>query len=77
MKTETIYGIHPVFEAIKAGRRTIHELFILKDKTNQRLEQIVEIARPNSIPISYLTRQNLQSLTGIDTHQGIASTVSP
>jgi len=77
MKTETIYGIHPVFEALQAKRRTFHELYILKDKANQRIEHIIEIAHLAEIPIQYLSRQKLQSLTGIDTHQGISARVSP
>jgi 23S rRNA (guanosine2251-2'-O)-methyltransferase len=76
MKTETIYGIHPVFEALQAKRRTFHEIF-LSSKTNQRLENIAELAQSADIPIRYLSRQKLQSLTGIDTHQGVAATVSP
>ena len=77
MKTETIYGIHPVFEALQAKRRTFHELYILKGKTNARVEHIIEIAHLAKIPIQYLQRQKLQSLTGVDTHQGVAARVSP
>lgn len=77
MKTEIIYGIHPVFEAMQAKRRSFHELFIVKDKANQRIEPIVEFAQSADIPVSYLARQKLQSLTGIDTHQGVAAKVSP
>lgn len=77
MKTEIIYGIHPVFEAMQAKRRTFHELFIAKDKANQRIEPIVEFAQSSGIQVSYLARQKLQSLTGIDTHQGVAAKVSP
>jgi 23S rRNA (guanosine2251-2'-O)-methyltransferase len=77
MKTEIIYGIHPVFEAMQAKRRTFHELFIVKDKANQRIESIVGLAQSAGIQISYLARQKLQSLTGIDTHQGVAAKVSP
>lgn len=77
MKTEIIYGIHPVFEALQAKRRTFHELYILKDTTNQRIEHIIKTAHLAKIPIQYLQRQKLHSLTGIDTHQGIAARVSP
>ncbi len=77
MKTETIYGIHPVFEALQAKRRTFHELCIIKDKSNPRIDQIVDIARTNAIPVKYLQGQKLQALTGIDAHQGIAASVSP
>lgn len=77
MKTEIIYGIHPVFEAIQAKRRAFHELFIAKEKANLRIEPIVGFAQSAGIPIRYLARQKLQSLTGIDTHQGVAAKVSP
>ncbi len=77
MKTETIYGIHPVLEALQAKRRTFHELFIIKGKANPRIENILEIAHLSEIPVQYLPRQKLQSLTGIDTHQGVAARVSP
>jgi 23S rRNA (guanosine2251-2'-O)-methyltransferase len=77
MKTETIYGIHPVLEALQAKRRTFHELFIVQDKANQRIGHIVGLAQSASIPVRYLPRQKLQSLTGIDTHQGVAAKVSP
>jgi len=77
MKTEIIYGIHPVFEAMQAKRRTFHELFIAKDKAKQRIEPIVKFAQSAGIQVSYLARQKLQSLTGIDTHQGVAAKVSP
>jgi len=77
MQTETIYGIHPVLEALQAKRRTFHELYILKGKTNARVEHIIEIAYLAEIPIRYLQRQKLLSLTGIDTHQGVAARVSP
>jgi 23S rRNA (guanosine2251-2'-O)-methyltransferase len=77
MKTEIIYGIHPVFEAMQAKRRTFHELFIAKDRANQRIEPIVGFAQSAGIPVSYLARQKLQSLTGIDTHQGVAAKVTP
>lgn len=77
MKTEIIYGIHPVFEALTAGKRTFHTLYVIKNKTGRRIEDIVEMARPANIPVEYLPRQKLTALTGIDTHQGVAARVSP
>lgn len=77
MKTEIIYGIHPVFEALTAGKRTFHTLYVIKDKASQRIEDIVEMTRPANIPVEYLPRQKFNALTGIDTHQGVAALVSP
>ena len=77
MKTEIIYGIHPVFEAISAKKRTFYELYILKGKTGQRIEHAIESARLADIPVQYLQRQKIQSVTGVETHQGVAARVSP
>jgi len=77
MKTEIIYGVHPVFEALAAKKRAFHELYILQGKTNPRTETLAGLAHAAGIPIQYLARQKLTGIAGADTHQGIAARVSP
>ena len=77
MKTEVIYGIHPVFEALKAQKRTFYTLYVIKHKASQRIEDIVDMARLDNIPVEYLPRQKFNALTGIEAHQGVAAKVSP
>jgi len=77
MKTEIIYGVHPVLEGLKANRRKFHEIYIAEGKTNQRVDPIVHQAASMGIPVTYMHRQKLQALTGLDTHQGVAAVVSP
>lgn len=77
MKTEILYGIHPVFEALQARRRTFHELYVVNNPTNPRIAKIADLARSAGIPISLHQRTKILSLTGVDTHQGIAARVSP
>lgn len=77
MKTETIYGIHPVLEGLKANRRKFHEIYIAEGKTNQRVDPIADLAKVMDIPVTWVHRQKLQTLTGLDTHQGVAAVVSP
>jgi 23S rRNA (guanosine2251-2'-O)-methyltransferase len=77
MKTEIIYGVHPVFEGLKANRRKFHEIVIAEGKTNQRVDPIAHLAAKSGIPVTYVHRQKLQALTGLDTHQGVAAVVSP
>ena len=77
MKSETIYGIHPVLEGLNANRRIFHEIYFAEGKTNQRVDPIAEKAKSIGIPVTWAHRQKLQAMTGLDTHQGVAAVVSP
>jgi 23S rRNA (guanosine2251-2'-O)-methyltransferase len=71
VKTEILYGIHPVVEALKAGRRDFFEVYISKDKISKRLEKVVAFAESRKIPIKKVKLQQLKSMAGTDMHQGI------
>jgi 23S rRNA (guanosine2251-2'-O)-methyltransferase len=75
--TETLYGIHPVHETLTAGRRTIHRLYLIQDKQNQRLRPITDIAQKKKIPIQWVSRSALTAQCGTDLHQGVGAAVSP
>ena len=44
MKSELLYGIHPVFETLAAGRRRVYEIYLEKEKKSSRLAQIEALA---------------------------------
>ncbi len=77
MKTEILYGIHPVREALNAGRRKFYEIYVCREKTNKRVDNLIELAKSADIPVRHIHRQKLQSIAGTDTHQGAAAKVSP
>ncbi len=78
MKSEIIYGVHPVQEAIRAGRRKILHLYIGEGKeTGHRLAGLLQEAEASGSPVSRLSAQRLQAMTGSTAHQGVAATVSP
>lgn len=76
-KTETLFGIHPVLEALNAQRRVFHEIYIIKDKPNKRTAHIAEIAGSRNIPVTLIRPAQLRTMAGTDTHQSIAASVSP
>ncbi len=43
-QTEILCGIHSVLEALKAERRTFEKIYISKDRTLSRLNEIIELA---------------------------------
>ena len=76
MQTETLYGFHPVFEALKAGRRDFFEVYIVQDKVSKRLKKVAAFAERLKIPVKNVKPTQLKSMTGTDLHQGIGATVS-
>ncbi|MBN1931467.1 MAG: 23S rRNA (guanosine(2251)-2'-O)-methyltransferase RlmB [Desulfobacterales bacterium] len=77
MKTEILYAVHPVAEALKAGRRTFFALYITASKISKRLEKIVNLAESMQIPIKKVSSLQLNDMAQTPLHQGISAKVSP
>jgi 23S rRNA (guanosine2251-2'-O)-methyltransferase len=75
MKTEILYGINPVFEALKADRRKVFEIYIAKDKTSGRIAKIVKFAQSKKIPVKKVKTTQLKSIAENSRHQGISAKV--
>ena len=73
---EILYGYHPVTEALKAGKRTIAELWLARDKSSPRMEKIVEKAHAGDIPFSRVPPARLFALAGSERHQGVCARAS-
>lgn len=69
--SEWITGRNPVFEVLRAERRHIKRLWIAQGARQKgRLEDIIQLAQSQKIPLRYENRSNLD---GIDPHhQGVA-----
>ena len=76
MKTEILFGIHPVYEALKAGRRIFYDLYITKDTTSRRLKKTITLAEMKKIPIKKITPSKLKMLSETDTTQRVGAKVS-
>ncbi|GBC63837.1 23S rRNA (guanosine(2251)-2'-O)-methyltransferas e RlmB [Desulfonema ishimotonii] len=77
MKTEILFGVHPVAEALRAGRREISEILMAGGRSSPRSEAIANQAAALKIPVRTVSSKKLTALTGSDFHQGIAACVSP
>jgi 23S rRNA (guanosine2251-2'-O)-methyltransferase len=76
MKTEILYGFHPVHEALAANRRTIVKLYVHLDRPRGRLEQIVQSAQSGRHAIEYVQAPQLNAIAGHRQHQGVAAVVT-
>ncbi len=77
MKTEILYGVHPVFETLKAGRRDVYEVYIAKKKPSMRLGPVLLLAESKNIPVLRVQPLQLKALAGTDLHQGIGVKTGP
>jgi len=77
LKTEMLYGYHPVNEALKACRRKIHEIHFAKTRLSGPIEALLARAETARIPVKQMLPAQLKAATETDMHQGIGALVSP
>lgn len=76
LKTEIIFGFHPVREALAAGRRTLFEMYLARGKKSGRAEELVQACEKREIPVKRIEPAQLSGLAGTAEHQGVGARVS-
>lgn len=69
-RDDRVEGKNPVFEAIRSGR-PLNKLFVEKNSEDIFISRIIAMAREKDIPIQYLERNKLDSISQTRTHQGV------
>ena len=70
----TIYGVVPVSEALRAGRRQIEQISISENARHERIREILELAKQHRIPVHRVPRSSFERMFGPNqTHQGVAA----
>jgi 23S rRNA (guanosine2251-2'-O)-methyltransferase len=68
-----VYGVHPVREALKAGR--VQALFVAEGDTGQALRQVIDASREAGVQAVPRMRSVLDGLTHGGNHQGAVAIV--
>ena len=77
MKTEILYGVHAVQEALAAGRRDLFEVYVDRSHAaSGRLPAILAVAEARGIEIKRMDAAQMASLSGTSAHQGVAARAS-
>lgn len=63
-------GIHPVREALRAGR-PLDKVIITKGSTGPRIQEIVELCRGRAVPVRFEPRDALDRAANGVSHQGV------
>jgi len=77
VKSEILYGIHPVQEALAANRRQVDTVYLDITRTSERLLQIESLAASRGIACKKIGPAEFTGLVGTAGHQGAAARVSP
>jgi 23S rRNA (guanosine2251-2'-O)-methyltransferase len=74
---EVLYGVHPVEEALKAGRRRFDQVVVARERQDARLEKVITSCRAAGIAVRQESREQLTQLAGTAAHQGVVAMVRP
>jgi 23S rRNA (guanosine2251-2'-O)-methyltransferase len=74
---EVLYGLHPVEEALKAGRRRFDHVIVSSERHDDRLARLVADCRQAGVRVRQESRDQLTQLAGTPTHQGVVALVRP
>ncbi len=74
---EVLYGLHPIEEALKAGRRRFDHVLVARERQDVRLERLVALCREAGVPVRQESREQLTQFAQTAAHQGVVAMVRP
>jgi len=72
---EILYGLHPVEEALKAGKRRFDHVCVARERQDLRLQKIVDICREIGVSLRVEPRDHLTHMAKTAAHQGVVAVV--
>ncbi len=72
---EVLYGVHPVEEALKAGKRRFDHVLVAREREDARLENLVALCRQAGVRVLTEPREQLTQLAQTAAHQGVVALV--
>ena len=64
-----VFGHHASVEALQAGRG--NKLFMQEDARGDKIEQLKALAKEQAVPVKWVPKQKLDTLSDGGVHQGI------
>lgn len=74
---DVLYGLHPVEEALKAGRRRFDHVLVARERHDDRLQRLIAACREAGVRVRQEAREQLTQLAQTAAHQGIVALVRP
>ena len=77
VETEILSGPHVVLEALQAGRRGFHRIWMARQEQGRIFAIIRRLAQEQAVPTEVRPRADLDRLIGGGSHQGVLAEVGP
>jgi len=74
--SDIIFGIHAVSEALKSRDRSFEYVAIAKDRTDPRIQRIIDDCRESGVSVRFVRREEIDRETRTRTHQGVMAFTS-
>jgi len=74
---DVLYGVHPVAEALKSGRRRFDHVLVAAERHDDRLTSLVAECKRAGVRVRQEAREHLTQLAGTAAHQGVVAVVRP
>jgi 23S rRNA (guanosine2251-2'-O)-methyltransferase len=74
---DVLYGLHPVEEALRAGKRRFDQVLVARERHDERLERLVAACRQAGVRVRSEPREQLTQIAQTPAHQGVVALVKP
>ena len=72
---EVLYGLHPVEEALRAGKRRFDHVLLARERQDARLERLADECRKAGVRVRREAREQLTLAAKTSAHQGVVAMV--
>jgi 23S rRNA (guanosine2251-2'-O)-methyltransferase len=73
---EFLYGVNPLLEALRAGDRVPAEIVVAEGARDERLRELIELARTRNVTVKRAPRASIDRAVGNTHHQGVMARVT-
>jgi 23S rRNA (guanosine2251-2'-O)-methyltransferase len=73
---DLLYGVNPLLEALRAGVRIPREIIIAEGARDDRLHELIELARAKNVPVKRVLRSRIDRDVGNSHHQGVMARIA-
>ncbi|WP_435684021.1 23S rRNA (guanosine(2251)-2'-O)-methyltransferase RlmB [Sedimenticola selenatireducens] len=73
-ESQLVAGLHSVRTALKHGAGSLLEIWVEgARKQDRRMREVIGLARESAVPVTYVSREQLDEMTEGSNHQGVAA----
>lgn len=73
---DLLYGVNPLLEALRAGDRIPREIVIAEGARDERLRELVALARSKNVTVKRVPRASIDRAVGNTHHQGVMARIA-